>query len=86
MTKKTRNTNTSQTVRAIIAHECDIPVKSIKNSTPFMANKNLSFFVCADALFELEHRCHIQLPEEAFDKFKTVGGLTRYIISHSNIK
>ena len=80
------NTNTSQTVRAIIAKECDMPIKSITNGMLFMANKNISFFSCMDILFDCEQRFHVALPEAAFQRFNTVGGLTRYIISHSNTK
>lgn len=78
----TKNTNTSQTIKAIIAKECGVPVKQVTNSMLFMGNKDLSYFVCVDALYTLEHRCHVQLPESDYEQYNTVGDLAHYIVKH----
>ena len=79
-----KKANTSQTIKAIIAKECGMPIKQVTNSTLFMANKDLPYFVCVDALYTLEHRCNVKLPESDYEQYNTVGDLAHYIVKHQN--
>ena len=72
--------NTSQKIKAIIAKECGMTLKSVTNDTQFMAGQKLSYFDCMNALYSLQHKFHVELPESDYEKYKTVGNLTRSIV------
>ncbi len=67
-------------VKYNIATECDIPFNGIRSGTPFMDNRDLSFFDCVNVLSDLEHRFDVKLPESDYAKYGTVGRLTRRIV------
>lgn len=69
---------TCQEIRKVIAQECG--ARHITNSTKFMNNKDFSYFECVGALYTLQHKFDVKLPESDYDKYKTVGSLTRCII------
>ena len=74
---KTRNIG--RTVKSVVARECGMGIKSINNNTSFMANQNISYFDCMCAMFTLQHKFHVSLPESDYDKYKTVGCLIKNI-------
>ena len=93
MRKKNKHNNnviddTAQQVREIIAKECCVkelePV--ITNKTQFMSGQRLQYFDCINALFTLQHKFHVVLPESDYRKFKTVGDLIRNIKKQQRIK
>lgn len=71
--------NTSKKVKMIIAQECGIDRKSITNKMKFMSNQTLSYFDCMGAMYTLQHKMHVSLPESSYYKYATVGGLVRDI-------
>lgn len=71
--------NTSQKVRSIIAKECGVNRKFITNNTQFMSGQTISYFDCVDAMFVLQHKLHVSLPESNYKKYKTVGALIKDI-------
>ena len=79
------HSNTSQKVRTIIAQECGFDRKVVTNRTKFMANTDLSYFVCVDALYTLQHKLHVSLPESNYEKYQTVGGLVKDIVRQLNV-
>jgi len=72
--------NISKTVKSVIAQECGINRRSISNRTPFMSNQKLPYFDCVGALFVLQNKFHVSLPEADYYKYKTVGNLIKNII------
>lgn len=76
--------NTSQKIRSIIAKECGIKVKSVTNSTQFMAGQKLSYFDCMNALYLLQHKFHVELPESDYAEYKTVGNLIKQILNQQH--
>ena len=72
--------NVSQQIRVVIAHECGLKQKSVTSQTLFMANPSFSYFDCVSALFTLQHKLGVSLPESDYAKYNTVGSLTRCII------
>ena len=72
--------NVSQRVYRIIAQECGVKPKSITGKTLFMSNPNFSYFDVVAALYTLQHKLHVSLPESDYGKYATVGSLTRNII------
>ncbi len=69
-----------QRVKTVIAKECGVPSNLINSKTQFMSNTNFSYFECVGALYTLQHKFKVKLPESDYDKYKTVGSLTRCII------
>jgi len=67
-------------VKEVIFAECDMRGQTINRNTKFMTNHGLSYFDCMNTLYTLQHVFHISLPESDFEKYKTVGGLTRCVI------
>ena len=72
---------TSQKIKTVIAKECGIPRELITNKTRFMSNTDFSYFECMGALYTLQHKFHVYLPESDYYKYSTVGSLTRCIIN-----
>ncbi len=72
--------NISQSVYSIIARECGIRRKNINTRTAFISNPSISYFECMGALYTLQHKFGVNLPESDFDKYATVGELTKSII------
>ena len=73
--------NTAQRIKMIIAKEFGLKPKSVTNQTQFMSNPNFSYFCCLDALYTLQHKFRVELPESDYDQYKTVGSLTRCIVN-----
>lgn len=69
--------NTSQTIRTIIAKECGVKRRFITNKTNFMASQTLKYFDCMNAMYTLQHKFHVNLPESNYAKYTTVGDLIR---------
>ena len=44
-----------------------------------MDKSDITYFECVDALYTLEHKLHVKLPESNYHKYATVGGLVRDI-------
>lgn len=72
--------NVSQQVYRVIAQECGEKPKNITAKTLFMANPDFSYFEVVAALYTLQHKLHVSLPESDYGKYETVGALTRNII------
>ena len=70
----------SRQVKSIIATECGIKVKSVTSKTEFMSSNGLPYFDCMGALYTLQHKFNVSLPESDFGKYNTVGGLTKNIV------
>ena len=73
--------NVSQSVKKIIAKDCGFEAKKVTNEMPFMANRNLSYFVCMDVIYDLEHKFNVKLPESDFAKYNTVDDLINSVVS-----
>jgi len=73
--------NTSQAIKSVIAKDCGFKAKKVTNEMPFMANRNLSYFVCMDVIYDLEHKFNVKLPESDFAKYNTVGDLINSVVS-----
>ena len=80
-----KNNGISRQVKSIIATECGIEVKSVNNKTNFMNKSNISYFECVDALYTLEHKLHVKLPESSYYKYTTVGGVAKDIVRQLKI-
>lgn len=78
--------NTSQKIRSIIAKECGVKVKSVTNNTQFMSGQGLGYFDCMNALYSLQHKFHVELPESDYEEYKTVGSLIKKILSQQRVK
>jgi len=78
--------NTSRTVKTIIAQECGIKRKSINNNTQFMSSKEISYFDCMGAMFTLQHKLHVSLPESKYAQYATVGGLVKDIVKQLKVR
>ena len=73
-------------VKEIIFAECDMHGQTIDRNTKFMANNGLSYFDCMNTLYTLQHVFGVSLPESDFEKYKTVGGLTRCVVKQLKAK
>ncbi len=80
-----KNNGISRQVKSIIATECGIEVKSVNNKMHFMSKSNISYFECVDALYTLEHKLHVKLPESSYYKYTTVGGVVKDIVRQLKI-
>lgn len=74
--------NVSQQVYRVIAQECGVKPKTITAGTLFMSNPKFSYFDVVGTLYTLQKKFDVKLPESDYDKYETVGGLTRYIREH----
>lgn len=72
--------NVSQQVYRVVAQECGEKPKNITAKTLFMSNPKFSYFEVVAALYTLQHKLHVSLPESDYGKYETVGALTRNII------
>ena len=81
-----RSNGISRQVKSIIATECGIEVKSVNNKTNFMNKSNISYFECVDALYTLEHKLHVKLPESSYYKYTTVGGVVKDIVRQLKVR
>lgn len=70
----------SRKAKAIIAQECGLERKAVTDKTRFLANKDLSYFVCMDTLYTLQQKFNVLLPESSFGKYMTVRGVIRDIV------
>ena len=70
----------SKKVKNIVAKECGLARKFVTNKTKFMDGQNISYFDCMASLWSLQHEFHVVLPESSYQKYKTVGNLTKDII------
>lgn len=70
--------NVSQKIRKVIAQECGLT--NVSNETKFMTRQGPDYFDCIGVLYTLQHMLHVQLPESKYQKYETVGGLTKDII------
>ena len=41
---------------------------------------------CVDALYTLEHRLHVKLPESSYYKYTTVGGVVKDIVRQLKVR
>ena len=81
--------NISQTIRRVIAQECGLKLKSVSRKTDFMTSTGPEYYDCMGALYTLQHIFHVDLPECKYERYNTVGGLTRDIINqlkHNHVK
>ncbi len=69
----------SNKIKKVIAAECGLPY--VTNKTAFMEKQTLSYFDCMAALYTLQHKFDVSLPESDFSKYATVGALTRCVLT-----
>ena len=80
-----KKNNTSQQVKTIIAKECGLGHR-ITNQTPFMSSQVLSYFDCMGAMYTLQHKLHVSLPESKYAQYATVGGLVKDIVKQLKVR
>lgn len=80
-----KNKGVSRQIKSVIATECGINAKSITNKTNFMDKSNITYFECVSALYTLEHKLHVKLPESNYHKYATVGGVVKDIVRQLKI-
>ena len=67
-----------QQICRIIARECG---QNIKLGTPFVDNKDITYWDMVGALYTLQHVFKVKLPESDYVNYKTVGNLTNCIVA-----
>lgn len=71
--------STFEQVRSAIAQELTIPEDQIRESSNFESDLRADSLTIVELVMELEETFGIEIPEEAFEKIKTVGDLVAHI-------
>lgn len=66
-------------VKEIIVQELSVPEEKVKDSSTFEGDLRADSLDVVELVMELEEKFEIEIPEEDFEKIKTVGDLVRYI-------
>jgi len=71
-------------VKEIIVQELSVPEEKVKDSSTFEGDLRADSLDVVELVMELEEKFEIEIPEEDFEKIKTVGDLVRYIESKAS--
>lgn len=75
-----------QRIRRIIAQECGMTQQTVNPGTPFVDNKDITYWDMVGALYTLQHVFKVKLPESDYVNYKTVGNLTNCIVAQVKSK
>ena len=71
-------------VKEVIVQELSVPEEKVKDSSTFEGDLRADSLDVVELVMELEEKFEIEIPEEDFEKIKTVGDLVRYIESKAS--